>query len=121
MSANRIISKLYVYMKAGTSFDPGSLLPHSAVRVDFVVGHPDIPGGDQVGVVHAHRSEARTTLERTSGIIVAPPMHRPLKQQHIDAFKHCGVAQGDTTYDLGENLFGVHGMEWMHPENGPDY
>lgn len=112
-----ILSKLYVHVKKGTAFKPGSLVGDCAVRADYVT----LPNGDAVGVVHGTRAKARQILESTSGVTCAPPLHRPIQADHITAFAHAGAAAGDTTYDLGVKLYDTHKMPWFHPENGPDY
>lgn len=112
-----VVSKIYVYAKKGAGLKPGSLVGDCAVRADYVT----LPNGDAVGCVHANRAKARDILEGTDGITSSPPLHRPLQQNHLDAFAHAGVVQGDTGYELGMKLHDTHKMPWFHPENGPDY
>jgi hypothetical protein len=105
---------LYIHVKKGTQFKPGSLVPEHAVKADYVL-HP-VANGDSVGVLWAKTYKARQILEAIDGVTVAPPMHRPLTADHIKKFAHCGVTVGDTTFELAEKLFTFHGMLWFHPE-----
>lgn len=111
-----IVTKLYMRVPKGTPFKPGSLVGESAIRADYIT----LANGDAIGVLHALSAAARTACE-TAGAIVLPPLHRPLKQTHLDAFEEFGAAPGDTGYDVAEKLFALHQMPWMHPENGPQY
>lgn len=81
-------------------------------RADYLT----LESGDSVGRLSAVSAECRRCLEAGEGVTVLPPLHRPVRQQNVDAFAHCGAAMGDTGYDVAEKLYAMHGMFWMHPE-----
>lgn len=112
-----IITKLYMRVPKGTPFKPGSIVGDGqAVRADYIT----LPNGDAIGVVHATCAQARAKCE-AAGAVLLPPLHRPIKQAHIDAFGEFGAIDGDCGYDVAEKLHALHQMPWMHPENGPQY
>lgn len=109
------MNQLYFHITAGAQFDIASLHPDQLYSHDLV----RLPNGDKVGVAWAFNSQARKQLEGADGVTVAPPMHRPLKEQHLRAFAHASVQDGDTPYELGEKLHDLHKMPYFHPEEHP--
>ena len=109
-----MLSPIYVHIKKGaTKFKPGDLVAMGhAVRADY---WRDDATGDSVGKVMAISGQARQILEADPGITVLPPLHRPIKQEHADAFGH-GASAGDDGYSVAEKLFAFHGLFWMHPD-----
>lgn len=103
---------LYLHVKKGTKLKPGDLVGKYGHRADYI----KLPNDDAVGVFRAWSAEARKVFEAEEGITVLPPMHRPLKAHHSEAFSHIAAQEGEITYDIAERLYEHHEQDWMHPE-----
>src|ERR1700719_1567299 len=95
---------LYYHVKQGSEFDPHSLVGEHASSSDSF----PIETGDRIGRMTAIDSQCRKILEAAPGVTILPPMHRQIKQEHIDAFGHAGAAEGDYAYDVAEKLYETH-------------
>lgn len=103
---------LYIHCKKGTVLKPGSLVGQHGHRADYV----NLPDGEACGVFRAWNAEARKIFEAEPGMTVLPPLHRPLKAHHAEAFKHVDAKEGEIAYDIAERLCEHHQAGWFHPE-----
>jgi hypothetical protein len=102
---------IYFHAKQG-SLLPGPAMSDHFARVDYIT----LEDGDHIGKMIARTGQCRRILEGMEGIVVLPPLHRPIQAHHAARFKHIKAVEGEVGYDIAERLHAKHEVAWMHPE-----